>query len=229
MINLLSSLLHLFYPHTCEGCGTDLSSTEEILCLSCMRQLPVTGFQHHTNNPVARIFYGRAKVLQAMAAYYYVRSTLLQRLIYQFKYHRREDIALFLGRQAGHLLLQSQWIHEITGIVPVPMTAARERQRGYNQAAVLANGIAAVTGKPVINNILARTDQRTSQTTKNRLLRWQNVTASFMLKAPTLPSGQHVLLVDDVITTGATTETCCRLLYDAGASVSVCSLAYAHH
>jgi ComF family protein len=229
MRNLLSSLLHLFYPHVCDGCGTGLTPTEEVLCLSCHNKLPRTGYQHYPANPVAKLFRGRADIRHAMAAYYYRKTSLLQSLIYQFKYHNRKDIALQMGRQIGYMLLQSKWLHEIDCIIPVPLSKSRFRHRGYNQAAILANGIAAVINKPVISHVLTRKNYRSSQTNKSRIMRWENVEDAFSLQHAHILKNQHVLLVDDVITTGATTEACCQALLPEKIVVSVCSLAYASH
>lgn len=228
MRTLLSSLIHLFFPHVCDGCGIDLTPSEEILCLNCLENLPRTDFQHYDINPVAKVFRGRVNIRHAMAAYYYRKSSLLQSLIYRFKYHNRQDIALQMGRQIGHMLLQSKWLHEITGIIAVPLSKHRERSRGYNQAALLAAGIAAVTRKPVLTNVLIRKNYVSSQTRKNRELRWENVAAAFALNNAAGIRDQHILLVDDVITTGATTEACCLTLLQAKVNISVCSLAYAN-
>jgi ComF family protein len=229
MRKLLSSLLHLFYPHTCDGCGIDLTAKEEVLCLHCQQQLPRTGYQHYPANPVAKIFRGRVNIRHAMAAYYYRKASLLQSLIYQFKYHNRKDIALQLGRQTGYLLLQCKWVHEINCIIPVPLSTSRERHRGYNQAVLLATGIAAVIKKPVITHVLTRKNYHSSQTKKNRASRWENVEEAFSLQHAHVIRNQHVLLVDDVITTGATTEACCQTLLQEKVAVSICSLAYANH
>jgi ComF family protein len=226
MFPMLSSLVHLFYPHICEGCGRDLVRTEQVLCLHCSRRLPATGFQQYTHNPVEKIFWGRINIRHAMAAYYYTQASILQKLIHQFKYHQRKDVALHLGRQMGQMLLQSAWLYEIDCIVPVPLYAARERQRGYNQAALLANGIAGVVQKPLLPHVLERSMQVSSQTRKNRTDRWANVSRVFTVKKPGELQGRHVLLVDDVITTGATTEACSRALLAAQATVSICSLAF---
>ncbi|QHS61792.1 ComF family protein [Chitinophaga agri] len=228
MKSLLSSLLHLFFPHTCEGCSMELTQTEAILCLRCHRRLPFTGFQHITGNPVEKIFMGRTPVAHATATCYYRKGSLLQQLIYQFKYKQREDIAAHLGRQMGLALQQSHWLYETDCVVPVPIHPSKMRQRGYNQAAVLASGINAVTRQPVFD-VLTRNHHSSSQTSKGRLLRWENVSASFSLQHDTDLKDRHVLLVDDVITTGATIEACSRLLINAGARVSVCTLAYSRH
>ncbi|MBW8686227.1 ComF family protein [Chitinophaga rhizophila] len=229
MKSLLSSLLHLFYPHACDGCGMELSPAEKILCLRCHRRLPFTGFQHISNNPVEKLFWGRVDIRHAMATCYYRKGSLLQQLIYQFKYNQREDIAGHLGRQMGLALSQSSWLYETDGLLAIPMHPDRIRKRGYNQAVVLATGVAAVTGKPLLTDIIVRNNQAASQTRKGRLLRWQNVSESFaLLQRPNL-EGRHLLLIDDVITTGATIEACSQLLISAGARVSVCTLAIARH
>jgi len=228
-MRLLSPLVHLFYPHTCDGCGRDLVRTENILCLRCLRRLPATGFQQWDSNPVARIFWGRVSICHAMAAYYFTRASVLQRLIHQFKYHHRRDIALHLGRQTGRQLLLSEWLYEIDCIVPVPLHPAKERHRGYNQAAVLAGGIAEIVGKPVLPHAMRRTAYADSQTRKGRVSRWENVAGAFTVKEPASLQGRHVLLVDDVITTGATSEACSQAIIDVQASVSFCALAFANN
>ena len=229
MKSLLSSLLHLFYPHTCDGCGMELTHTEQILCLRCHKRLPFTGYQLLHDNPVEKIFWGRVNIRHAMATCYYRKASFLQQLIYQFKYNQREDIATYFGQLMGQSLRQSQWLHEIDHILPIPMHPSKIRQRGYNQAMVLASGVAATTQKTLSEGILTRNHQAPSQTSKGRLSRWQNVADSFSLQTNADLKDKHILLVDDVITTGATIEACSRLLVDAGAAVSICALAFARH
>ncbi|PSL49165.1 ComF family protein [Chitinophaga niastensis] len=225
--SLLSPLVHLFYPHCCEVCGTDLPQTEELLCLRCMQALPATNFHRHANNPVALIFNGRALVQQATAAYYYSQSSGLQQLIHQFKYRQRPDIANWLGKQMGYMLKESTWLSTIDCIVPVPLFPRKEKLRGYNQATLLANGIAHVTQLPVQPKALSRQQFTSTQTKKGRTGRWQNVADAFQANDTSI-CNRHLLLVDDVITTGATTEACCNALLQAGAQVSVCCLAFSY-
>lgn len=206
----------------------ELTQTEAILCLRCHRRLPFTGFQHIAGNPVEKIFLGRADIAHATATCYYRKGSLLQQLIYQFKYKQREDIAAHLGRQMGLALQQSRWLYETDCVLPIPIHPSKIRQRGYNQAAVLAGGITTVTQQPLLD-ILVRNHHSPSQTNKGRLLRWENVSDSFSLQQDIDLKDRHVLLVDDVITTGATIEACSRLLINAGARVSVCTLAFSRH
>ncbi|RAJ85609.1 ComF family protein [Chitinophaga dinghuensis] len=222
---LLTPLVDLFYPHCCDICGTDLSERQEKLCISCMTNLPETQFHLMDNNPVEKIFWGRCVVQHATAAYYYSPSSGIQRLVHSFKYKQRPDLATYLGKKVGAMLLQSTWIHEIDAVVPVPMHARKQRKRGYNQAALLAEGIAAVIQKPVLNNFLQKCVTTNTQTRKDRTERWGNVANVF--QAADAAKGKHFLLIDDVITTGATTEACCQAIQQTGADVSVCCLAYA--
>lgn len=224
---MIRSLLHLFYPHTCEACGRDLSAREEILCLRCAYALPVTGFQHMPDNPVEKAFHGRIALRRASAGYFFRQHSRLQGLIHAFKYKGRQDIAMYLGRQLGLQLRQSDWWQQVSLVLPVPLNAAKQRHRGYNQAAVLAEGIAAVLGCGSKPDVLARSPLSSTQTTRSRLERWENVSTVFLLKDATAIANKHVLLVDDVLTTGATVEACAQALMSAGnVEVSVCSLAY---
>lgn len=225
---MLQPLLHLLYPHSCESCGIDLSRREEILCVACSRHLPVTGFQLIPDNPVEKIFIGRIPLQHATAGYYFGQQSRLQQLVHQFKYHGRKDIALYLGRQLGLQLQQSAWWQKVTAVMPVPLHAVKQRHRGYNQAAVLAAGIAAVLGCSLLEDGLERIPNSSTQTRKSRMERWENVSTAFTLKENTAISKQHVLLVDDVVTTGATMEACAQaIMKEEDVEVSVCTLAYA--
>ncbi|WP_295126592.1 ComF family protein [uncultured Chitinophaga sp.] len=224
---MLSALLHLFYPHSCESCGRDLSRNEEILCLRCYHRLPVTRYHLVPNNPVEKLFWGRVPVQHASAAYYFGKHSHLQHLIHSFKYLGRKDIAFFLGRQMGNMLMESGWLTDATSIVPVPLFKSREKKRGYNQAAVLASGISEVTGCRLRQDVLFRKTFTDTQTHKGRIDRWQNVSEVFYSRKNEGLEGEHVLLVDDVLTTGATMEACANSL--AGIKdlkISVFGLAY---
>ncbi|WP_167013855.1 ComF family protein [Chitinophaga sp. Cy-1792] len=217
--------MELFYPHCCDICGADLNDKAEKLCISCAAGLPATQYHLLANNPVEKIFWGRAPVSHAMAGYYYTKSAGIQQLIHLFKYKNRQDIALYMGRKMGHMLLQSEWLYEIDALIPVPLFPGKERQRGYNQATLLCQGIAAITGKSIWTDVLRREKYTNTQTRKGRVSRWDNVSDVFNVSKSL--KGNHLLLVDDVITTGATTEACCLALQKAGANVSVSCLAYA--
>lgn len=225
---MLHPLLHLLYPRTCECCGHDLTRREEVLCLRCAGKLPATGFQLLPDNPVEKIFWGRVRLRHAMAGYYFGRHAQLQRLIHRFKYHGRKDIALYMGRQLGLQLQQSSWWQQINLVVPVPLNTVKQRHRGYNQAAVLAAGIAGVLGCDMQPDVLARARAVTTQTHQSRPERWENVADAFALYQPKAVHRKHILLVDDVLTTGATLEACTRAVLEGNdVKVSVCALAFA--
>ncbi|PUZ28295.1 ComF family protein [Chitinophaga parva] len=226
----LSPLGQLFYPHNCDTCGAELTPTEEILCMRCLYKLPLTHYHLVEENPVQRIFRGRTPIRHALSAYYYESGSPVQQLVHLFKYLGRRDIAGFLGRRMGRLLLESPWWQEVQAVVPVPLFAGKLKQRGYNQAALLAEGIAEMLQVEVLTNVLQRERAGVSQTRKGRLDRWQQLQNMFSLRDGQALGQRHVLLVDDVITTGATTEACASLLLQVpGAEVSICSLAVADH
>ena len=202
------SLLHLAFPHVCAGCGSDLLGKEHLLCLHCLNALPQTNFHKYTNNPVEKIFWGRLPLSQATAQYYFTKESLLQHLLKQFKYRGNGALAFYMGQLMGHQLATAERFLQVDALVPLPLFAAKEKARGYNQATLLCNGIADVMDKPVLNNIVTRTTATESQTKKNRIERWQNMEDRFTLADATVIAGKHLLLVDDVVTTGATLEAC---------------------
>jgi ComF family protein len=220
------SLTQLFFPHTCYGCGSDLVSDKQFLCLRCLHQLPYTNFQFHAGNPVEKIFWGRLPVQNAAAIFYLTKNSVLERLLYQLKYRGKKEVGGHCGKLAGQAIQQSPFIN-VDALVPLPLFPKKERMRGYNQSAMLCNGIAEVINKPVWQNAIERITTTETQTHKNRIERWQNMEGRFRVKDAANLSGKHVLLVDDVITTGATLEACGHELIEAGASLSILTLGYA--
>lgn len=202
------ALLHLIFPHVCAGCGSDLLGKDNILCIDCISSLPETLFHLHANNPVEKLFWGRLPVTHATAQYYFVKESLMQRLMHAFKYRGNKDLGLFLGRLMGHQLAQSNRFSFVDAVVPLPLFASKESKRGFNQAAILCDGIAEVLGKPILKKTIVRTTHTESQTKKNRVQRWQNMEGRFLLKNESSINGKHILLIDDVVTTGATLEAC---------------------
>ncbi len=226
--NFIRSTLHLFYPHTCTGCGTDVLPEQEMLCARCITQLPYTGFAGEAGNPVERIFTGRLAVTVATGELYFNKGTLVQHLIHQLKYKGNKDIGHYLGELMGYSLLQGKRLRDIDGLVPLPLYKDKEKKRGYNQAAAICGGIAAVTKLPVIDKAVVRQRFTETQTRKQRTERWENVADSFVIDNPEALTGKHLLLVDDVVTTGATLDACGNtLLQLPGTRLSVAVLACA--
>lgn len=224
---MLQSLLHLFLPHHCAGCGSDIISQQQVLCMHCMDRLPVTDFHLHANNPVEKIFWGRIPVTNGASYLYFVKDSLLQHIVHQLKYKGHKELGLFIGRKMGEALLQTNRFTDIDVLVPLPLFAARERKRGYNQAFILCQGMAEVLKLPVLKNAVNRRSFSDTQTHKNRIQRWQNMQGKFALQQADAIAGKHILLVDDVITTGATLEACAQELLTAhGTRLSIMTMAY---
>ena len=228
LADIKDALLHLAFPHVCAGCGTNVLDNAQPLCLRCLDALPQTYFYQHGNNPVEKLFWGRLPLAAAAAQYYFTKASLVQRLMHQFKYKGNKELGFYLGRQIGHSLAQTNRFATVDALVPLPLFTARERARGYNQAAVLCAGISDLFQKPVLQGAVVRTAHTESQTRKNRIDRWQNMEGHFKVAGPSRLAGKHLLLVDDVVTTGATLEACGRtLLSVAGVRLSIATLCIA--
>jgi ComF family protein len=226
--NILTGTKHLFYPHLCTGCGSDILDEDNMLCLHCIDDLPETHFEQHANNPIERIFWGRLPVVAAHSQFYFSKDAVIQRLIHELKYKGNKEIGFYLGRLTANALLNSHRFKNIDIIVPLPLFAEKERKRGYNQAAVIAEGMSAVMNVPVIYNNVTRRRFTQTQTKKHRAERWENVAGSFEVNRPVELKGKNVLLVDDVITTGATLEACgMAILQIANTTLSIATLAHA--
>ena len=206
--NIFNDTLHLFYPHICTGCGSDLLEEHNMLCLHCIGNLPHTNFEQQTNNPIEKIFWGRVSLIAAHSEFYFSKESLIQQLIHQLKYKGNIAIGLYLGELMGKNLLASGRFNNIDALIPLPLYPDKERKRGYNQAAIICDGISAVINVPVIKNNVIRQRYTDTQTKKHRIERWQNVEGSFIIKDEEKLIGKNLLLVDDVVTTGATLEAC---------------------
>ncbi len=225
---LFSSMVHLFYPNLCAGCNTETASDEHLLCLSCINGLPHTHFAQFPQNPVDKIFYGRIPVVAAHSEFYFSKDSVIQHLIHLLKYKNKPEVGVYLGRLIGKSLLQSERFGKLDLIIPLPLNEARERKRGYNQAAVIADGISEVLQVAVMKQVLVRTRHTETQTKKSRLERWKNVNEGFRVQQADALAGKKLLLVDDVLTTGATLEACARMLMCIdGVQVYIATVAYA--
>jgi ComF family protein len=226
--NALSDLLHLFYPHICTGCASDLLDENNLLCLKCINTLPHTNYAQHANNQVEKIFWGRIPLAAAHSQFYFSKSSMVQELMHQLKYKSNQSIGMYLGEMMGNSLLNSNRFTDIDGLVPLPMYADKQHRRGYNQAAVICKGMALAMNIPVINNNVSRQYATQTQTRKSRIERWENVTGSFVIKDPAALTGKHLLLVDDVLTTGATLEAAGNsILQCDNVKLSIATVAFA--
>ena len=222
-----SPLFHLFFPHNCVGCGNDIIDEDNFLCLVCINELPHTNFALHANNPVEKIFWGRVPVTSAMSEFYFSKASIIQNLIHEFKYRGNKKVGHYLGNLMGKSLLNSNRFM-VDAIIPIPLFQKKEMKRGYNQAEILCKGISDMLNAPVVTRNVIRIIHTETQTKKGRSERWQNVEKTFSINQPQSLEGKHILLVDDVITTGATLEACSmEILKIPNVRLSIATLAMA--
>jgi ComF family protein len=192
--------------------------------------MPVTHFDRTVDNPLAEIFWGRVKLVQAVAWFYFRKGSIYQEALHKLKYNDRPDIGFSMGKQFGCELYRSIEFIKPDLLIPVPLNPKKLRKRGYNQSEAIAKGLSIGLHIPFANNALTRPLATSTQTRKNRYERYLNVTGKFKTGDPALIENRHVLLIDDVITTGATLEACAEeLLAIPGVHVSVAALAWANN
>jgi ComF family protein len=226
--DLLRGFLQLLYPRLCVACGAELPGPASCFCLRCRLKLEPTNLHLQRENEFTERFWGRLPVEAATALYRFHRRSPIQHALHGLKYRNRPDIGVLLGRELGQKLRTADGFADADIIVPVPLHPARERTRGYNQSACFARGLGESLVKPVAVNALLRRQNTSSQTRKKRLERFSNVETVFAAASNAPIKGKHVLLVDDVFTTGATLEACARVLLEAGAArVSMATIAIA--
>jgi ComF family protein len=220
--------ISLFYPKFCFACQTTLLGNEDFLCTICRHTLPVTSFHTFKSNPVEKLFWGRIKVENATAFLFYDKGSKYGHLLHQFKYKGHTEIGIMLGELFGNQLKETGF-NDIDLIVPIPLHPSKLRKRGFNQSEVIALGISKSLGKPVAGMALKRNIFTTTQTKKGRFERWKNVEGIFIVKNPELIQKKHILLIDDVITTGATLEAAGNAILNIdGTKLSVAALAVAN-
>ena len=218
----------LFFPQLCGACGRNLYIGETEICKSCLYKLPYTHFHQDAANPVARQFWGRIPLVQAGAYLHFNKGGRVKQLMHQLKYRNRQNLAELLGELYGHQLKQSDHFITPNLILPVPLHPKKLKKRGYNQSECIARGMARALDLQLDTQSLKRGIATETQTKKSRFLRYENMQDAFTLGSPETLQGQHVLLVDDVITTGATLEACAQILLNkAEVTISIAALAYA--
>lgn len=183
--------------------------------MRCVEAMPETNFELHTGNPVEKLFWGRMPLTAGTAQFYFTKESLMQHLMHQFKYKGNKELGLQLGRLMGEQLVKSG-NYIVDALVPLPLFPAKEKRRGYNQATILCEGMNEVMNIPVLEKVVTRPAHTETQTKKGRIERWKNVEGKFVVADPAAIQGKHLLLVDDVVTTGATLESCGLALLNAG-------------
>jgi len=211
---MLHALLNILFPKVCSACNTTLSSLENTICISCRHALPLANYHKVDNTLMRDIFYGRIHVEQATALLKFQKKGITQELLHNLKYRNQEAISSFFGKWLGAELAEISSYQAIDLVIPVPLHKIKKRKRGYNQVTGFGTEIAKALKRPYVANVLLKAVHTESQVFKNRLKRFQDDTI-FYIDNPDLIKNKHILLVDDIITTGATLENCALQLQKA--------------
>ncbi len=215
MSNLTKDLFSLFYRHTCPICGRPLNEGEYFVCTRCRWDAPLTGFERMVDNPVVQRFWGTVKVVNGCAFIYFIHRSGWRSLIHDFKYRGHWREAMKAGEWFGGELARSPLYGDVDVLVPVPLHPRKLLHRSYNQSEYLARGMARSMHLEVESGSVVRVVHNESQTLKPHHERWDNVADIFAVKHPERLSGRHILLVDDVLTTGATIGSCAEAIEEA--------------
>jgi ComF family protein len=207
-MNLATDLGTLFFPKYCSSCNRSLMKHEAAICLHCLSNLPRLHLHDEADNPVEKLFWGRVELHSATAYLNMPRNGITHRLIHRLKYHGDKEVGERLGALFAMELQDSARMRDFDVIVPVPLHPKKLHVRGYNQCDCIAQGMASALGIEVSTNNLTRMHYNASQTRRGRITRWSNVKDIFWVRDPAVFAGKRVLLIDDVITTGATIEAC---------------------
>lgn len=219
--------LNWLFPCYCAGCNQQSSRPDKPLCHQCLSELPTTNYETQADHPIEKLFWGRIPLQHATATYFLKPDSALLHALHQLKYHHRPGIGNYLGRLAGERLKQANRLDGIDALIPLPLHPSKKRKRGYNQAERICRGISEATGIPVWEQLVVRNRATETQTQKDRAQRWDNMNGTFSLHNPASTTNKHVLLVDDVLTTGATLEACGQtLLQVPELQLSLFTLAY---
>jgi len=223
-----ADFVSLLFPELCQACGESLITGEELLCLDCRYNLPFTDFQLKHDNMVAQQFWGKINLEGAYAMCYFTKGGKMQHLMHNFKYKGIQKIGNLLGNIAGEQLMKSAVFKTVDVVIPVPLHKSRLRKRGYNQSMCFAEGLSEKMGIPVDENNLVRLRATETQTHRSRFSRFENMQQVFTLTNPEVLRNKHVLLVDDIVTTGSTLEACgTELLKTEGLKLSIATIACA--
>ena len=224
---LKSDFSSVFYPKLCVGCETNLHSNENVLCVNCRHDLPIIKLNNYRKNEITSLLYGRVIVNKMAAFLYYNKEGVTKRLIHDLKYKKNQNIGVFLADWFGNILNDYNFFKDIDVIVPVPLHGTKYKERGYNQLTTFGRTLSDNFTIDYNASVLRRISNAKTQTTKNRFDRFSNINTKFNLTNLTCFENKHILLIDDVITTGATIEACClELRKTNNITISVLTMAF---
>jgi competence protein ComFC len=225
---MLSDFLSLLYPRNCISCGNSLYKHEEEVCNYCILNLPKANFLNSIHNPLEQVFYGRLNLVCASSYYLFTKKGGVQKLLHAIKYKGNKNLAFMIGKWFAEDIKNNELIQTIDYIVPVPLHPKKLKSRGYNQSEEFAKGLAFGLNISLNTTVLMRTSNTSTQTKKTKFERWENVGEEFMIQNQDELVNKHIVIVDDVVTTGATIEACgLQLQKIPGVKLSVLSIAYA--
>ena len=229
VLSFFTDIFQLFFPATCTVCGNSLRYSEHVLCTSCLPDMPCLHIHNKENNPLEELLWGQVPYTRASSFLYYTKKNPYSVLLHNLKYRGQKKTGVFLGELFGVELKNSGFLDGIDAIVPVPLHVKRERKRGFNQSEIIAKGISNISGIEVISNAVKRIKYTETQTTKSKEERKQNVSNIFTVELPKKLQNKHILILDDVITTGATCISCADTIFETGVvkQISIASIGLA--
>ena len=227
-MTLINDFLSLIYPRYCEACGSNLYKHEDLICNQCIITLPHSNYHLLSVNEINLLFAGRVPLVHALCIFNFEKSGRVQKLIHALKYQNQMGLGIWLGNYYANLLKVNSILEDVDLLIPIPLHKKKLKQRGYNQSECYAKGLSEVFERPMLNNCILRLSETSTQTKKKKFERWQNVEGVFKINNPSILENKHVLLVDDVITTGATIDAAWQTIKDIeGIKISVISIAFA--
>ena len=218
LFQYLQNFSELLYPKLCGGCGNHLYENEEVVCVYCRASLPLSGECDFENNASEKLFWGKVSITAAASFLFFQKKSSTQHLLHQLKYQQKENIGEWLGEQFAYSLQSKGRFAAVEIIIPIPLHPSRIKFRGYNQCDAIARGMASVLQIPIVNGVLTRSVATQSQTKKNRFQRFENMNSVFSLAQASAIKGKNILLLDDVLTTGATLISAAQVLQQAGSN-----------